>query len=117
MRNTVTEHVGYWIDDAITKHGQGETILWEHTLMPGPNMEPLYTVFVWFPGALIGSALNGSFQLVNVLSIEQQEIDDLIGEVLRQFREARSQQIASQTQQQPSTPPRGAQTPSGLLIP
>lgn len=89
-----------WIDAAIDKHGGGENIRWESALMPmqeAPDQPPVpvIVVFVWFPGALINMVINGSFQIRNVLSINEEEIDGLMVEFLRQMREARSQQLAA----------------------
>lgn len=120
MKFNITEKVGYWIDAAIEEHGQGENILWEAIVMSGPQQEPLFTVFLWFPGALMGTTLNASFQLTDPLHIEKKDISEMMAEFLRHLREARSQILAQQNaaaQQQPPAPPGAPQTPSGLLIP
>lgn len=119
MKFNVTEKVGYWIDAAIEEHGQGENILWETSMMPGPNQEPMVIVFLWFPGAVLGTTLNGSFPISDPLNITKPDMIEMMSEFLRQMREARSQilaQQATEAAQQSTTPPRGAQTPSGLMI-
>lgn len=112
MNRTISEKVGYWVDEGIDLHGQGENILWESGLLAGPHSEPVFTVFIWFPGAVLSTTLNGSFQIPDPLGVTKKDVLDMMAEFLRQMREARSQQVAAQ----PLTPPRGSQTPSGILI-
>lgn len=117
MTRHITGRLAPMLDAAIDKHGQGENIGWETVLMPGPNQEPLMLVFLWFPGAMLGTTLNGSFQISNPVGITEEQVDAIIRDGLEAFREARTQQMAQQALQAPAAPSRGSQTASGLLIP
>jgi hypothetical protein len=110
--HNITDRITPWIDAAIDEHGLGENILWEGTLLPGADGQPLYTIVVWMPGALLGTVSMGSFQVPDILNFSEEATTEMITEFLRAMREARSQQIA-----QSAPPPRGGQTPSGILIP
>lgn len=115
MLHSVTEKVGPWINAAIDKHGQGEAIFWEPGLLRGQHDEALYTVFVWFPGAVLGTTLGGSFQITNPVGVTEEEIDAILTEFLRQFREARSEVLAKQNGHAQNG--HGEQPGSGLIIP
>lgn len=118
MNYSLTAKIGPWIDDALHRHGQGENIAWEAALLPTPEGQAAFTVFVWFPGAILGTSLTGSFQVGDPLNFTSEQVDAVISDFLEQLRQARSAQAgAPAAPGGPVTPPRGGQTASGLLIP
>lgn len=121
--SSITAQIAPWIDSALAEHD--EPVLWEGQLMPvppapGEQPEPRYVVFVWFPGHLVDTTLNGSFMLENPLTVTEAGIKETITNMLRALREARSQMVAAEAppdvSQPVSAPIRGSQTPSGLYI-
>lgn len=117
MTHHLTERLTPMLDAAIDTHGHGENIGWESALMSGPQQEPIFLVFLWFPGAVLGTAINASFQIGDPVGITAEQVDAIIRDGLEALRQARSQQVAQQGPQTPAGAPRGSQTPSGLLIP
>lgn len=113
MQHGLTERIGPWINAAIDNHAQGEKVGWETGLLPGPNGEALFTVFLWFPGAVLGTSLNGSFQIADPMGLTEDELDKIMVEFLRQLREARSQQIEKRSGQSTN----GHSPRSGLILP
>lgn len=117
MQHSITSRVGPWIDRALDRFGMGDKVAWEPALIPGqPKGEPTYTVVVWFPGAVLGSVMQGSFQLPDVFGVDEEQITNIISQMLSQFREARSQQIAQEAPSGSVRLQRGTQTASGLVI-
>lgn len=112
MQHSLTAKIGPWIDSAIDNHANGEKVGWEAGLLPGQHGEAVYTVFVWFPGAVLGTSLNGSFQIADPMGITEEDVDKIMVEFLRQFREARSQALAQQNGHGQS-----GSAPSGLIVP
>ena len=117
MKSNITAKIEPWMQAAIDKYGQGESIGWETALMPGQQGEPMFLVFIWFPGAVLGYTLNGSFHIADVLGVTEAFIDEAMRQGLEALRQARSSQIQQQAPTAAPAPARGSQTASGLLIP
>lgn len=117
MPHKIDEVVGPWIDAAIDKHALGEKVVWESALLVGQHQEPIFTVFVWVKGAVLGTCINGSFQVVDPLSVEEAWIDGIMSRFLEELRQARSAQVQQAAQEATAGPQRGSQRPSGLLVP
>ena len=117
MRYQVSEKIGPLINDAIHRHAGGEKILWEPSLMPGPNGEALVVCFFWMPGAVLGTIAQGSFAIHDPLNFGKKDAEDVVSSFFREMREARSGQISEAA---PTQPPeqvlRGQQRASGLII-
>lgn len=69
MRHQVSEKIGPWVNDAITKHALGEKVMWEPQLMPGGQGEAMLVCFFWMPGSVIGSTAQGSFAILDPMHI------------------------------------------------
>lgn len=118
MRYQITEKVGPWINDAITEHGQGEDISWEHSLMPGPDGQPNLMCVFWLPGAVVGTFVAGSVMFHTPPGLTAKEVNETVAEFLRQMREARSQQIAKdRAELAGQNGHTSGQHPSGLILP
>lgn len=105
----ITERIGPWIDAAIERHGQGEEICWETTIGPGPDGAPATMVLLWFPGAVLGTVINGSIGLHAPHLLTEAEADEVIAGSLERLRAERSRQIGS--------PAANGHRPSGLILP
>lgn len=113
-----TEKIGRMVDSAIERHSQGERILWEPQLMPGPQGEAMLVCFFWVPGLILGETMQGSFPITNPLGVTEVDVDSLVSEFLRRMGSAMSDQIESEKPSQPVQDViRGQQRASGLLIP
>lgn len=111
-----------WMDAAIDKHGQGERVVWDCSIVPiqnSPHEEPKPTcaVMVWFPGPVLGTVVNGSFLIHNPLSTTEEEIDEVMASFLEQLRQARSQQLAQMHESLAEKSRTAQQQPEGLLLP
>lgn len=109
--NRIGDKIAPWVDEAITRHGQGEQIAWELALLPGPQGQPMPVLMFWVKGALLGSVVNGSIGLHDPLAIGHDDLVEAVRQFLEQMRQARSEQLQ---QQAPASPHLNG---SGLLLP
>jgi hypothetical protein len=118
MTHHIDGIVGPMLDASLDKHAGTDEVLWQGQLMPSPQNrgEALYVVFFWVKGHVLGTVVQGSFAIQNPLDINAEDIDEIVADFLRQMREARSADVASQM---PVEEPiqRGQARSSGLLIP
>lgn len=115
MQHSLTAKIGPWVDAAIDQHGLGENIAWEPALMPGDQGEAVYTVCLWFPGAVLGTIMAASFGVNDPLGATEEKVGEVIAEVFRELRERRSRQV-SLGNGRGQHPPEGTR-PSGLILP
>lgn len=100
-----------WVDAAVEKHAQGDSIVWEFGLGPGPQGQPMVSIVLWLPGAVMDTAINGIINISNPMQVTEENIDQIIGGTLEQLRAQRSQQLGAV--------PAGlnGHRPSGLILP
>lgn len=84
--------VGPWVEEAISRHGEGERVLWDMTLaLSGSG--PAYCLVMFMPGAIVGTHIHASMIVTNIAAITQPDIDDLVAKLLEGVRQQRSQQL------------------------
>lgn len=109
------------IDKAIESYAGTDEVLWDYGVLPNPQGQPKFTVFISLKGLVLGTAFEGSFNVGDPHGMGQPQIDGIIEQALGALREVRSRDL--EDQRPPETAPglqevvRGAQRPSGLLIP
>lgn len=100
----ITDRISPWIEHAIAKYAASEKdrILWESQLMPTKDGGAQVCIFVWLPGAEIGTMAQGSFVLPNPFEVNEAMLEEILSQFLSRLRGARSQQVQQQPQQRRS---------------
>lgn len=116
-QHRISDIITPWVDQALVEICNGEKIVWEGAIMPNPqDGSASFGLLFWLPGAVLGSNVQGSCLLSDPLSLDREGVKEVVVEMIRQLREARSQQVDGANPANPGAQPRG-QRPSGLLIP
>lgn len=98
----LTEHVTPMVEQAVEAASDGEEIVWDLSVTPGPDGGIALAVALWTKSALLGQRDSGVLLVANVIDmIDAPDAQERINAAVRNFidgtmRAARSQQLAQQ---------------------
>lgn len=93
MSSRLSTIVAGWMDEAVAKHGDGENVLWDMTLI-NTEAGPGFFVTLFLSGAVVGTYLHNGVLLANVAAMRTEDAETLVRDVLEGLRQQRSQQLA-----------------------
>lgn len=124
----IADRITPWMEAAIERHGQGEQVVWEVSMVLAPDGLPVVIVSVWLHSGVVGSALPLVITIGNPMLLNAEEIDRAVAGALEEIRRRRSAFLAQQQAQQQAAhdaqsnghheaPPQGLVLPGSSLPP